>query len=382
MSSNSYNIADIFSTPVPKVESPVSSDVGWYVLRYRVLTQKLKAELKNVPYEIFHRYKLQNAKAGNSTSRAEVPVLHGFVFVHATFSQCKELASRLGLSMMYDPFYEFVPQDTTIKKVAINQDTCSAEPSNTEKDESAEAKRYVCIRHKEMLPFMRAVELNAYNLKFYDPKVIDLQKDDLVEFIEGDLKGTRGYLKPGKGRNGGLVIVPLVLKRSSNDVDDTPHPHLANFCYSLEASQDELGIVAFAKGNRHAKDCIIDAKPIVDAAFACYSSTGKIDSSTQERLIAFVRRYGSARVNTSIQAAQHLSMLYRINTILQHHIIGAELRHKIAEVVIPELLRRKKDALKRVNFRAAKKHQELLEEIVATDKLFEAQSGTKIEKID
>lgn len=373
---------NIFPLPINEEVRPVNSETGWYVLRYRILTQRLKNDLKNAPFEIFHKYKLQNAKAGNPSVRNEVPVLHGYVFVHAHLNDAKAYAQKHNLSMMLDPFYEFTPQDIHFKNNEIEKSQNPDNSQTKDKLEPPDAKRFVRINDKEMQTFMRAVELNAYSLKFYDPKVVDLHKDDLVEFIDGEYKGTRGYLKPGKGQNGGLVIVPLVLKRIHSDSDEEPHPYLANFCYSLEAHQKELGIIAFAKGNRHAKDCIIDSKPLVDAAFECFKKTGKVDGSTQEKLIAFVCRYGRARLNTNIQKAQYLSLLFRINTILRHQIIGCELRQKIVEVVIPGIERRKKEALRRGNRDAAKKHQLLLDEIATTDELFVAQSGINLERID
>lgn len=346
----------IASPPEPQ------QDPGWYVLRYRVLSTWLKDKLDQAPLEIFHRYRLQDAKGSGRGERKEVPVLHGYVFVHAPFHQVKDFANDVNLGMMLDPFRE-------------------REAQGAAHCEDSEARKYVHIKQKAMKPFMRAVELKSYAIEFFDPNVIDVQKDDLVEFIEGDMKGTKGYLKPGKGRNGGLVIVPLVMHRKSDvDEDDDPHPHLAHFCYSLRAHQNELGIVAFAKGNRHAKDCIINAKPIVDQAFERYKAKAEIDAATHEKLIAFVRRYGRTRLNTSIQTAQHLSLLYRINTILRHHTIGAELREKIAEVVIPELQRRTADALNRGNLPAAKKQQKLLDDIEETDKVFVGQARIYVEK--
>lgn len=330
----------------------------WYVMRYHMLTQRLKDSLEQVPFEIFHHYRMQKSVEGGVK---QVPVLHGYVFAHAPFSVVKAYAREVGLMMMHDPFWEAQACDLSAREKAMT------DSQRAEAAEAFEAKRYVRVSHAAMQPFMRAAELKAYDLEFFDTDIIDVEKDDLVEFVRGEMAGVKGYLKPGKGRNGGLVIVPLAAEGSTAVQGDGMR--LSRLSYSLEAHQNDIAILAFARGNRHAKDCIFDLKPVVDAAFTEYVSTGAVDATMQEKLIGFVHRYGSAQVNTPTQASHHISLLYRINVILGNDTLCRELRDQIKTEVLPDLLRRRDAALKRGNPDAAEKHIRLLNELEETDKV-------------
>lgn len=317
---------------IPTYHPGSTQDPGWYVLRYRVLSALLKEQLAKSPVEIFHKYRLVNVNHGKKNEVHEVPVLNGYVFVHAELNEVKALAQRLNLPIMLDIFRE----------------------------------RCIHIPHRAMLPFMQAVKLKTGDLDLCDPKEIDPEKDDVVVFNSGELKGTWGYLKPGRGRNGGRVIVPLSLSDDREWTFSYDHPHKAPLCYSLQARQDELSVLAFAQGNRHAKDCILDAQPVVNAAFEQYRETKEVDEGLRQKLLAFVKRYGQARLNTSIQKAQHTALLFRIHVILGNTEEYEELRERISSTIVPELTRRRDAALKRGNPSAAAKQQELLNELEAT----------------
>lgn len=323
----------------PHLPPEPTNDPGWYVLRYHVLSSWLKEQLALAPLDIFHPYKTSRNKAIQSCQLQERPVLSGFIFVHDGLKNVKEYAQQLNLPIMLDPFHE--------------------------------DRRYVHISDREMKPFMKAAEMKAFDLQYFDPNIIDVEKDDLVEFIEGEHEGTRGYLKPGKGKNGGLVIVPLTFGNAQHtEQDKRQDPRVAPLAYPLEAHQNEIAIVEFAKGNRHAKDCIFNIKPVVSEAFQQFIDNGEIDKTKEEKLIAFVRRYGHAQLNTKIQEAQHYTLLYRINTILRNFTVCNELRKKIAWEIRPEIYNRKKAALSRQNKKAANAHQLLLDELDATDSVY------------
>lgn len=296
---------------------------SWFVIRYRTLTARLKQQLDNCKLEIFHKYMLATAKRGAKIVAHEVPVLSGYIFVHASFDEVKAWALLLGLHMMRDPFWEAT--------------------SSSEEDQ------FLHIAHSAMVPFMRAVEMKANELVFTDTHDYNVEKDDRVRFVTGKMAGAEGYLKPGKGRTGGTVIVPL-----------------GPLCYKIDARQEDLTVVAFAKGNRHAKDCIIDARPTVDAAFKRFKYGKKVNETTRQKLTAFVSRYGETRLNTNTQKAQHYALLYRIHTILGNRDACRVLREMIDKEVIPDLVRRRDAAQKRGNADAAAKHSELLEDIKET----------------
>lgn len=310
----------------PSVAAP--RDDWWYVIRYRTLTAWLKRQMEICELEIFHKYRLSQVKRGTGVVTHEVPILSGYIFVHADFEHVKALAQRLGLHMMRDPFWET--------------------SSTSEED------LYVRISHSAMMPFMTAVSHATCNLTLSDGCAYNPDKDDCVAFIDGEMKGTVGYLKPGRGRKGGTVIVPL---------------NARGMGYMLEARQEDLTVIAFAKGNRHAKDCVIDARPTVDAAFWRVRHGRRLSRAMRERLEAFVRRYGQARLNTSTQKAQHYALLFRIHTILGHCDACRELREVMDGEIVPDIVRRRDAALKRGNDEAAARLSKLLKDIKATRRL-------------
>lgn len=325
------------STCAPRESSEGS---WWYVIRYRMLTAWLKQQMETCTLDIFHKYKLAKVRRGATVEVHQVPVLSGYIFVHAPFTEVRDWAQELNLHVMRDPFWEYKgPHDSNLEE-------------GTEKTlMPPEDQQYIRISHQSMEPFMNAVNLRACDLEFVDPSEYDPEKDDLVSFIDGGMEGTMGYLKPGKGRNGGTVIIPLISKA---------------LCYRLDARQDEVTVIAFAKGNRHAKDCVFDMRPIVDEAFRIFKKTRNVNEETKKKLVAFVRRYGQAKLNTSTQKAQHYALLYRIHTILDNREKCKELRKMMREEIIPDLMRRRDAALKRNNTEAATKHAELLNDIKAT----------------
>lgn len=362
LSENNPKYHQVFSSS-PSENCDAGADSGWYVLRYRIFSQWLKDQLKNAPLEIFHPYRYQKLQSENRVVMREVPVLSGYVFVHASLDEAKAFAQDINLSIMLNPFWES----------DLESETTTTTDHNPSHGKAGQSSRYICIPHKAMQPFMKAAEIKSCNLNLFDPNVIDVQKDDYVEFVRGELKGVRGYLKPGKGRNGGLVIVPLFHRTSAVDKTKTrKRKHIvAPLSYALSAHQDEVAVIAFAKGNRHAKDCVFDIKPVVNAAFENYVETGQIDPKTCEKLICYVRRYGQARLNTNIQRAQHLLTLYRINFILQNRHVCLELRRMITDEVLSDFYRRKAAALKRSNEQAARKLDVLLSEFEETDKFLQ-----------
>lgn len=309
-------------------------DPDWLVVRYRTLSAWLKEAMKASKLEIFHKYRLSKVQRGAKTEVHEIPVLSGYIFVHAPFDETKAWAESLNLFLMRDPF---VP---------------------TDKEGHSEEDKFIHIPHQAMVPFMNAVNSRIDQLQFTDSSAFDRDKDDLVRFIDGEMKGAEGYLKPGKGRNGGTVIVPL----SGSDNDKSA------LCYQLEARQEQLTIIAFAKNNRHAKDCIIDIRPTVNEAFERLKVHKQQDATTRQKLLAFVSRYGQAQLNTSTQRANHYALLYRIHAILGNDLLCQEFRKVLKDEIIPDLIRRRDAALKRNNPDAASKHSLLLQDIEETRK--------------
>lgn len=339
----------------------------WFVMRYRNHSAKLRSRLEETGFRIFHPYKTIEVKRGRKVEKLEIPVLSGYIFIREEFETVKELAKKLNLSMMHDPF-----------EVDITRPTGKDNQNGKKKSEQ---ERFMRVTDKAMNPFIRAVNFDCGGVVLLRPSDIDPEHDDLVVFVDGEYKGEMGYLKPGKGTGDGKVVLTLSAEDSDGDEssDEGESVQLpsgnAVLCYAVPARQRDMKVVAFAPQNRHAKDCVRYARPVANEAFRLYKELGGIPAEMHERMANFVAYYGEARLDTNIQKAQHLALLFRMLTAMERHTEAAALRERLEREVIPDLQRRREAALKRQNAAAAQKSAALLEDIRETGEVLLAASS-------
>ena len=83
-------------------------------------------------------------------------------------------------------------------------------------------------------------------------KLTTCAKDNLMEIIDGDFKGVHGYLNTTQGKYGGMVIMP---------VSQDSRPSGNGLCFTIEVPAEQIGVISFANGKRHASDArIADAR--------------------------------------------------------------------------------------------------------------------------
>lgn len=302
----------------------------WYVLRYKNLSNAAKERLRNAQAEVF--LPLQTVNQYDPQQRrlvpTEVPIINSYVFVRATLPEAWKLGQELGYHLW----------------------------RRRAGDDARD--NFITIHDEDMRAFRRAAELLALDFRLYDPAEVDLQQDDEVIFLDGDFQGVRGYLKTQQGRKGGFVVVPLALSeavedaadsRSSVDAAASPrtsssseapggarlsrsssranqqgaqsasrlaslHPNA--LCYAIQARPEQLGVVAFAPGNRHLRDQLLSQQRHVDRAEEELRTAGQLSPAARRPLTAYLRRFAHVQLDTTLNQAHHQLMLYRIYALL------------------------------------------------------------------
>lgn len=300
-----------------------TSQIHWYILRYRTLSKRLREDIQSCPaclYLPMQTIKNKNPRAAK-VNYIQTPVLNGYLFVHGTYRQAREVSSSLGLPMW----------KKQVSKLELQE---SHETLITEES------LFYYIHDEEMRTFQRAVDLQEFDITMLDASNIDLEKDDKVMLTEGLMKGTKGYLKTDQGRDGGLVIVPLM---SNSEEDITP----IGICYTIKAKPNQIGVLEFAKGNLHFHDKMRSARKTIDEALRLHLDGKEITVQQRERLIAYTQRYTHLKISSNIQMANHLINLYQIYAILQMRTQMSEVKAKISSIVLPAIKSRVEEAKKR-----------------------------------
>ena len=299
----------------------------WYVVRYKNLSHAAREILNASPLEVFLPLRTTNKydDARRGLTATEQPLVRGYIFVRGTLTAVKELARQLGYALWQ------------------------------QRDRHTEHTAYVSIRDEEMAPFRRAVEILTLDFQLFSAEHIDPQADDQVVVLEGQFAGVRGYLKTSQGSKNGLVVVPLQFKTSAADTapPDTLSPQ-SPLCYGLNVPTHQLGIVAFAPGNRHARDMLLSQRRHVDRAIDQHRSQGHIDPTLRERLASYLQRFADVRLDSLHLRAQHVLMCYRIYALLGLRANQAATNAELRELILPALQARADAATKRGSTTAAR----------------------------
>ena len=277
----------------------------WYIYRCRTLTDRIKDTLRaaNVPMYMPCSH-VKTVRKGQ-TEYLESPSTPGYIFVHAPLDQSIELARQLDIVM-------WKHRDCQLDSTRISD----PRPLTFRERES----QYYWVRDIDMRHFMRAVEMHDMSVQVLDASNIDFQKDDRVVFLDGKFKGVQGYLKTTQGKGGGVVVVPL-------NQDGTLRS--TGICYTINAQPDELGITAFASGNRHARDIMRSTQKVIDAAFASRKAGQPVTAAQRERLLGYVRRFSGVHLDTNIQKVNHFTLLDSIYQLLDMPMQRAEVQSQL-----------------------------------------------------
>ena len=277
----------------------------WYIYRCRTLTSRIRDTFRDANVQVYMPCSHVKTVAGGRTDYKETPSVPGYIFVHAPLDQSIELARQLDIVM-------WKHRDSQLDAKRIT----NPRPLTFQERES----QYYWVRDVDMRHFMRAVEMHDLSVQVLDASNIDYQKDDRVVFLEGDLKGVEGYLKTTQGKGGGVVVVPL-------NQDGTLRS--TGICYTINAQPNELGVTAFASGNRHARDIMRSTQKVVDAAFEARKAGQSVTSAQRERMLGYVRRFSGVRLDTNIQKVNHLTLLDSIYQLLDMPMQRADVQSQL-----------------------------------------------------
>lgn len=288
-----------------------STPILWYILRYRILNASVKDALSKAGVGVFlplsrKKYIRPNSK---KVEYIEKPIIPGYVFIRAPFEKAKSLGNEYGLNL-WKRHFKFA-DDLSIHEG--DQDT-------------SEQRLYHTVTDLQMVHFKRAVEIYKQNLVLSDISEIDLQQDDQVEIISGDFKGVRGYLKTSQGKDGGIVVVPVSCAKGK------PKEGL---CYSIQASADEIGIISFADGKRHASDCIRSAQQMVEKAMKQFADGEELSDEMRKQLLRYLARFKDTKFRTDKLRANHLMLMFQIYTILENPTLREVIQEEIQQDVLP-----------------------------------------------
>lgn len=313
---------------------PRQEDDLWYVFRYTHLTNQCRNHFRFLDCEVFlpFCYKKRTNSHTGQTQYREWPIVSGYIFVHAPLKEARELGKAVNMAPLRR------------KVEPLNKEELESPIQTPHERKAAEERQYYAIRDAEMRQFMRAIDLCTNGFQLFDASSINMEKDDQVIILDGELKGTRGYLKSEQGKEGGLVMVPLGLNNESNTVPVTPTPLL---CYGIPAKAEQIGITAFAKGNRHARDNMKAAFYTAAEAMSFYRSGKDIPLHLHQRLVTHLRRFQNVQFDTNIQRAKHQMLLYRIYTLLELEPQRQKTETLLAEHIIPDYERRVQKSKKR-----------------------------------
>lgn len=313
---------------------------SWYIYRYKNLTTRMKDYFRATSTEVFLPYR-HIRKKDPRTGQVEYidkPVISGYIFIHSELETAISIGQELGLPLWQRHL------------TAEEQHQAPLTPTV-----SLSAKTYFTVSESDMQYFQQAVDLRQQDIDFFDASLIDVHKDDQVVFLSGEMKGVRGYLKTEQGRDGGLFIVPLT--ESVDCAVTSP----STLCYTLHARPEQIGVISFAKGNRHARNHMRSCEKLCDEAMQSFVEGKDLPASQRERLLSYLFRYDQLKLDSEIQRAAHHMLLYRIYTLLEIESKRTEAAAYIAQSIIPAFERRVGEALRRGSQEAQRQFADYLQ---------------------
>lgn len=292
----------------------------WYILRYKILTTRIKDLLFSTSHEVFFpcRKVIDGQKATGKGYSFDKPIVPGYVFIRATFDEAKSFVQNTGLVLW---------RKRDADKPALSNSLILSAEERHEIEESM----YYTIGDGVMRTFIHVVEYFRNDIKLYDATDIDVEQDDEVEFISGPMKGKHGFVRTQMRKSGGIVIVPLMTDSDngskssdtkkaktvkSNEKADDGKSRSALLHYGIPAKAEEYRIVRFANNTRNGesiKRATIKVKDLLEA----YRRGATLEEKDHKRIKGYILRYSDTVMDTAIQRANRSLLLYRIYTILE-----------------------------------------------------------------
>ena len=313
-----------------KANSP-ELEKHWFVYRYKTLTTHVRDHFRKSSLEVFfpHRHVRRKSEHTGKTESVEQAIVPGYIFVHAGLDEAINLGKAIDMSLWRRQH-----------PLQVDASTILTEDSHDLKEYKAlklaeRTATYYTIDDDAMRQLIRVVELSTLDFHILDASDIDLQKDDFVEIIDGDFKGTRGYLKSINGSGGGVIVVPLEEESRSHNGG-----RITLFCYGIPAKSSEISILSFAKGTRRSTVLMHHAHTMVDELMKTYTEGKNLTPQQTNRLLGYAHRYNRTEFDRPIQRANQALLLYRIYTILELSTERTPIEAKLINEIFPDCRKR------------------------------------------
>lgn len=255
-----------------------SDDNEWYVVNYIPQTTAGRESAEAVisrfnisapqPLELFAPTFVKMTEERGQVKVSEKPLLYHYVFVRGPLLEVKRLCSQTnGFSLI-------------LGHVSGHQ--------------------YLTISDASVHSFRTIARFHAGKIPCFAASDADLQEGDLVEIVDGDFSGLRGYFIPAvRGRSGKLLIAVA--------------QGFAAAIYNVKAQY--IRILEFAPGSKRAYDQIEAFLPRLYAAMRLYHTHSSLTPAILTPIQLFCRRFEQTRLtNPKLEAKLNilLSAAYKI----------------------------------------------------------------------
>lgn len=329
---NSTNI----SQPHLEDSKPVSQEKhnGWYVCRYRMLTQDILEleKLKKPHLTIFLPIAQRRTTDTPQNCRNSRPVIPGFIFVKGTLADIRNDFDLGRYHIMYT---------------------------------HSEFSRPVIIRDNEMEDFMKIASILADNNDLIYSEEFEPTTRNIVEFNEeGESK--YAYIETRQGVSGGNLIIPVRQETLAkaiylNEDLDTFRLPPRSLCYKISTERTPFSILHIAAGNKYDLDYINTASKRTSRVLQQFASGDTVEDKAIGKIREYFTRYRHASTENIKFQARIVLMLYKCSIILGLKDESQRLKDKMETIILPAYKLYVDSVRKDKRARTIKKHEQFLQ---------------------
>lgn len=282
--------------------------VRWYVCRYRVLSNDIRAleTFEEEGIQVFFPFAERKQVSKGKTVLHRKPLLPGFIFVKASLTTLQE----------HDRFKLFT------KMKSLDRET-----------------RYLTIRDDDMEKFMWAARgFQELDLFSFDDE--SQAKYDIVEFGDDEEHKIYAYLETVQGKKGGNFIIPLGQEDLAQAIED--QNKLANYrllkgtlCYKETAVNRQFRVRRISLNNKYHSKFVGGADKVSREALDNYIAGKPIHDKVRRKLQMNLDRYKLAKALSFKFQAKINAMLFRCAKVLERTDEAKAIEKTIRKEIIP-----------------------------------------------
>lgn len=282
--------------------------VRWYVCRYRVLSNGIRAleTFDEEGIQVFFPFAERNQVSKGKTVTLRKPLLPGFIFVKASLTTLQE-------------HYRF---KSLTKMKSLDHGTS-----------------FLTIRDDDMEKFMWAAR-GFQELELFSFDEESQTKYDIVEFCDDEEHTIYAFLETVQGKKGGNFIIPLAQEDLSQAINDKER--LANYkllkgtlCYKETAVNRRFRVRRISCGNKYHLKFVDAADKVSCEALGDYIAGKPIHNKVRQKLQLYIDRYKAAQAMSTKFQAKIFAMLYRCSVVLQQTNEAKTIEKTIRKEIIP-----------------------------------------------